>query len=278
MLPDMDLPSQPPPDVPAPPSGREAIRSRPIRTIAFVLPVAFLLLLAILIPLVLKNMKSAARVEALSDLREIGRVLLDFESRYGKFPDDSTLPGIRTLDETGLIFGTKTSNDYFRQLLATVSRSEKIFFTGIFTRSFYPDDILGPNALEKDECSFSYIPGLSSSSAHGTPVVMTPLVPGTQKFDPKPFGKMATVLFVDGSVRALPIDKNGDVILNGMNLFDPRQPFWRESRRTSRLLHPQPGEPPEIAVQRDPGAGMLDRQGGEPRVRHQVRLRSRIPA
>ena len=56
---------------------------------------------------------------------------------------------------------------------------------------------------------------------------MTPLVTGTQKFDPKPFGRMATVLFADGSVQALPIDNNGDVILNGMSLFDPRQPFWR---------------------------------------------------
>jgi hypothetical protein len=193
----------------------------------FGMPVAFLLLFAPLIPLALRNIKSARRVEALSDLREIGRVMLDFDSRYGKFPDSSTLPGIKAKDETGLIFGTKTSNDYFRQLLATVTRSEAIFFTSGLTRNFYQDDILGPEALTRNECSFSYIPGLSSSSPPGTPVVMTPLVPGTRKFNPKPFGKRATVLFTDGSAQALPIDKNGDVILNGMNLFDPRQPFWR---------------------------------------------------
>ena len=39
-------------------------------------------------------------------------------------------------------------------------------------------------------------------------------------------------LLNDGTLRVeeyefRPIDKNGDVILNGMNLFDPRQPFWR---------------------------------------------------
>jgi hypothetical protein len=52
------------------------------------------------------------------------------------------------------------------------------------------------------------------------------VVPGTWKFDPKPLKGKAVVFFTDSSATALPIDKNGDVILNGMNLFDPRQPFW----------------------------------------------------
>jgi prepilin-type processing-associated H-X9-DG protein len=175
----------------------------------------------------LRQAKQADRIHALSNLREISHELLEFESQYGRFPDDSTLPPIKAQDDTGLKFGTKTSNEYFRQMLATGGKAEKIYFANILPRFFYPNDILGPKALEKDECSFSYIPGLSSASAPGTPVVMTPLVPGTRKFDPKPFGKMATVLFADGSAQTLPIDKNGDVILNGMNLFDPRQPFWR---------------------------------------------------
>ena len=227
MLPDMDLPPQPPPDVPAPPPGPEAVRSRRIVKIIFGIPVAFVLLIAIMVPLVLRSKKSNSLVHALSNLREIRQVLLEFESNYGKFPDASTLPQVQAQDTTGINFGTKSSNHYFRQLLATVSKTEKLFFADVLPRFFYPDDIIeGSKALEKDECSFSYIPGLSSDSSPGPPVVMTPLVPGTLKFDPKPFGKMATVLFVDGSVQALPIDKNGDVILNGMNLFDPRQPFW----------------------------------------------------
>jgi hypothetical protein len=176
----------------------------------------------------LRQAKQADRIHALSSLRDISHELLEFESRYGRFPDDSTLTPVKAQDDTGLKFGTRSSNEYFRQLLATGRKSEKIFFANVLPRSFYPDDIIeGPKALAKDECSFSYIPGLSSASPPGTPVVMTPLVPGTKKFDPKPFGKMATFLFVDRSVQALPIDKNGDVIVNGMNLFDPRQPFWR---------------------------------------------------
>ncbi len=217
---------QPPPDVHAPPPGPEAIRSRRIVKILFGIPIVLVLLIAIMVPLVLRNKRSANRYEALSDLKAIGRELREFESLHGKFPDDSTNPAVKALDHTGLRLGARTSNDYFRQLLATGSKSEKIYFAGISTRHFYPNDILGSEALTRDECSFSYIPGLSSASSPEAPAVITPLVPGTRKFDPKPFGKMATVLFVDGSVQALPIDKNGDVILNGMNLFDPRQPFW----------------------------------------------------
>jgi hypothetical protein len=223
----MDLPPQPPPDVPAPPPGPEAIRSRKWKKLLYSALIAFVLI-GILASYVLRQAKQADRIHAQSNLRIIFQELLEFESQYQKFPDDSTLPQIEVQDDTGLEFGTKTSNGYFRQMLATGGKAEKIYFANILPRTFYPDDITeGSKALEKDECSFSYIPGLSSSSPPGTPVVMTPLVPGTRKFNPKPFGKKATVLFTDGSVQALPIDKNGDVILNGMNLFDPRQPFWR---------------------------------------------------
>ena len=223
----MDLPPQPPPDVPAPPPGPEAIRSRWIVKILFGIPITFVLLIAIMVPLVIRSRSSANRHEAISDLKAIGRELREFESLHGKFPDDSTQSAVKTLDHSGLRFTTHTSNGYFRQLIATGSKTEKIYFTGGLTRNFYQDEILGAEALTRNECSFSYIPGLSSSSPPGTPVVLTPLVPGTRKFNPKPFGKKATVLVTDGSDEALPIDKNGDVILNGMNLFDPRQPFWR---------------------------------------------------
>jgi hypothetical protein len=46
------------------------------------------------------------------------------------------------------------------------------------------------------------------------------------KFDPKPFDGKAIVLNLDSSANALTIEENGDVLLNGMNLFDARQPFW----------------------------------------------------
>ena len=110
----------------------------------------------------LRQAKQADRIHALSNLRHISHKLLEFESQYGRSPDDSTLTPVKAQDETGLKLGTKTSNDYFRQLLATTgSGGERIYFANILRRSFYPNDLVGPRALERDECSFSYIPGLS---------------------------------------------------------------------------------------------------------------------
>jgi hypothetical protein len=80
--------------------------------------------------------------------------------------------------------------------------------------------------LKKGECAFTYIAGLSFSFDPTAPVLIAPVVPGTWKFDPKPFDGKAVVLRIDGSAKAEPIDKHGNVMIGGMNLFDPRQPYW----------------------------------------------------
>lgn len=56
---------------------------------------------------------------------------------------------------------------------------------------------------------------------------MTPLIRGKTIFDRGQFGGKAVVLFLDNSAKALPIEKDGRVLLNGMDIFDPRQPFWK---------------------------------------------------
>ena len=49
-----------------------------------------------------------------------------------------------------------------------------------------------------------------------------------------PFGGKAVMLNVNYGMRSLPIDKDGHVIINGMNLMDPANPIWE-------------GNPPVIA-------------------------------
>ena len=56
---------------------------------------------------------------------------------------------------------------------------------------------------------------------------MTPLLKGQKKFDRSCFKGRAVILFLDHSARALPIEKDGHVLINGMDIFDPRQPFWK---------------------------------------------------
>jgi hypothetical protein len=226
----MDLPPQPPPDIPAPPPGPEAIRSR--RVMKWILQVggsAVLISLAIFyLPYLLIRGTSSrpSPVEALSNSRQIVLNLYAFEEEYGRFPDASTIPAVQAATGTSLSLGDHSSNELFRQLLATVGKSERIFWAKTATTPKKPNDVLGTDALVPGECAFTYIAGLTSTSHPDAPILMTPVIPGTWKFDPKPFNGRAIVIFL-GPSPTLPIDKNGDVILNGMNLFDPRQPFWR---------------------------------------------------
>jgi hypothetical protein len=166
-------------------------------------------------------------MDAVNNLRQIGLSLSAFEEEYGRFPDATTIPAVQSTTGTSLALGSSSSNDLFRQLLATVGKSEKIFWAKTPTTPRKPDDVLGKDALVPSECAFTYITGLTSASDPETPIVMAPVIPGTWKFDRETFGGKAVVLRLDSSAQRLPIDKNGDIILNGMNLFDPRQPFWR---------------------------------------------------
>ena len=226
----MDLPPQPPPDVPAPPPGPEAIRSRRVMKWILLLGALsiFILLLAGLSPLTRSGGPGHhSRPEALSNLRQIGLNLFFFEEDYGRFPDASTIPAVQSTTGTTLALGTSSSNDLFRQLLATVGKSEKIFWAQTSIPRRPPNDVLGADALVPGECAISYIAGLTSAGDPETPIAMTSVIRGTWKFDREAFGGRAIVLRLNGSATEFPIDKNGDVILNGMNLFDPRQPFWR---------------------------------------------------
>ena len=186
----------------------------------------FILLLAVLYR-VRRNVGPGPGPEAMSNVRQVGLNLFAFEEEYGRFPDATTIPAVQSVTGTTLALGTSSSNELFRQLLATVGKSERIYWARTATTRKRPDDVLGAGALVPGECGFTYIAGLTSAGDPDTPVMMTPMIPGTWKFDPKIYGEKAIVFRLDSSATELPIDKNGDVILNGMNLFDPRQPFWR---------------------------------------------------
>jgi hypothetical protein len=223
----MDLPPQPPPDVPAPPPGPEAIRSRRIMKNIFLLGTVSIALLILLFIPTFYTPPPAPRTVAISNIRQIGLTLFAFDDQYGRFPDASTIPAVQAATGTTLHLGDSSSNQLFRQLLATVGTSELIFWAKTPATRKKPDDILAAGALAPGECAYSYVAGLTSSGDPETPIVMTPMIRGTLKFDPKPFGGKAIVLNLDSSATALTIEENGDVLLNGMNLFDPRQPFWR---------------------------------------------------
>jgi hypothetical protein len=178
-------------------------------------------------PTVIRSKKEVNQTEAVNNARQIGLALFEFESEYGKFPDLSTTSPVRR--ETGTLrpLGATTSNDYFRQLIAAkIVQSESVFYAKINGCKKPDNRIEAGKALAKGECGFSYLVGLSSDGNPSRPLVVTPLIPGTDRFDPTMFHGKAVLLRMDNSVTSVPINSDGHVMSNGMNLLDPANPIW----------------------------------------------------
>lgn len=178
--------------------------------------------------LIRRSCRDFNRTQAINNLRQIGLALFEFDSEYGSFPSADTIADVREETGTDLELGDASSNQLFRQLIATGWKSEKPYFCYKPPPARRPDDVVSKGrALEPGECSWGYVADLSSTLAPGTPILFGPLVPGTRRFDPIPLRGKAMILSTDNSIRAEEIDpKTGQVIKNGMDLFDPSQPWW----------------------------------------------------
>ncbi|WP_367871711.1 hypothetical protein [Luteolibacter sp. Populi] len=171
---------------------------------------------------------SLVRISAINSLKSAAFALTEFDLAYGRYPDASTAAAVKEATGTPLTLGSATSNQLFRQLLATGSLESHLWAKTTVSPQ-RPDDIFTTDAtaLQAGECGFAYIAGLDSKSPPGTPLLMAPFLPGTRLFDPKPFQGKALILFLGGSnPRLSDIGTDGRVILNNLDLFDPRQPFW----------------------------------------------------
>jgi hypothetical protein len=203
-------------------------RPGPVKLGLIVALVTGAMLVAVSWPVIMKQRTAVDRTRAISSLKQMNLALIDFDNDYGSFPDASTIPLVKAATHTTIPLGTRTSNDYFRQLIAAGNKSEKTFWAKTATTPRKPDDdITGSRALEKGECSYAYVAGLSTSDDPGTPIAMAPMISGSWQFDPKPYGGRAVMLRVDGSVRPAAIGPTGEVVILGKNLIDPSLPYWK---------------------------------------------------
>jgi len=198
---------------------------RRLRAIWIVGIVSFLVLLYYVTrPGLLRPHGSTPLTTASTNAREIHEALMKFDAEHGSFPSALTIAQVKREAAASFSFGTKTSNDYFRQLLAEGLVTERRFYAGYGPK---PDGIWkGKGALEKGECGFAYIVGLDSTMNASSILAVTPLIPGTLRFDPKPFHGLAVVLRMDGSTEWMRIQPNGEVISMGKNILDPSHPVW----------------------------------------------------
>jgi hypothetical protein len=172
--------------------------------------------------------KKSGTAEAINNAKQIGISLFGFEDQYGSYPSDSTTSIVATdYPNHGFDLSGTSSNNAFRQLLASgVEPSEQMFYAKI-KKSKRPDGDISPGkALDKGEVGFSYISGLTSKDDPLTPIVLTPLIPGTTKFDPEPFKGKAIILRINQSALTYDIHKDGHVYDKDIDILSAKHPMW----------------------------------------------------
>ena len=180
-----------------------------------------------------------------SNLRQLGIALFEFEADYGAYPDDETGKVVKDKASSKLTLSGTTSNDYFRQLLAAgLVQDETIFQIGNPAKKADNVFTSDATALAPGECDVAFLVGGSTEGSPARPLAVIPLVAGTLKFDPIALGGKAVILRNDNSVITLPISAEGDLMIEGKTLFNPAQKFWGGKKPIVAWPKPSPaGEP-----------------------------------
>lgn len=229
----MKLPPQPPPgpDVleELPPEGWRGVSPRTFWMLVVAGVVGLLLIFLILPPMILRSRKAGCRTLAVSNAKQVGQALLEFDVEYGSFPNDATVPLVEADTSSGFDFSDGSSNAMFRQLIAYGIQTEQIFHCLHPEAGKRPDDNMSPTrVLEAGENGFSYVSGLDSSMSPDLPFLAASMKIGNDSFWRPPFKGKAVILRIDNSVEAFPIRRSdGKVVLpNGMTLFEPGNGLW----------------------------------------------------
>ncbi len=201
-------------------------------------------------PQIIKHRKKADQTEAVSNARQIGMALFEFETAYGSFPDSTTAEDVTENTQSPLSLAGSTANDYFRQLLATeIASSEEIFYA----KSGYskkPDNVFNTTekALGPGEVGFGYIMNgeraLSSAGNPARPVAGAPLKFPFEsgQFDSDYYDARAVVLRIDNSVQSLQIVKSTGLAMmgGGKNLLQTGEDTIWGTGLTPTMVNPQP--------------------------------------
>ena len=175
-----------------------------------------------------RNPHKADITQTISNLRQVGLAHLKFVNDFGEHPNENTVALIaKKHPKHGYDLSGKSSNALFRQLFAAgITESEGMFYAKV-QGVRKPDGNTAPGMLlEKGEVGFAYIAGLSPDGNPARLLALAPVIPGTTRFDPKPFGGKAIVLRMDYSVTSVNIGKDGHVRIGGFDLLSPENPIW----------------------------------------------------
>jgi prepilin-type N-terminal cleavage/methylation domain-containing protein len=176
-------------------------------------------------PMVIRQRRKADQTEAVSNARQIGLALFEFETDYSSYPDNNTATDVTEQTGSNLSLGNQSSNDYFRQLIAAnKTQSERMFYAKIPGVRKPDDNIKVGEALKEGEVGYAYLmktesTGFSAAGNPGRPLVVTPLMGSATDgtFDPAPFDNKAIILRMDNSVTSINIKQDKTISLSGKN-------------------------------------------------------------
>jgi prepilin-type N-terminal cleavage/methylation domain-containing protein len=182
-------------------------------------------------PMVIRQRKKADQTEAVSNARQIGMALFDFDTEYGGFPDATTAATVAANTATTASTDTK-ANGRFRQLfLAGITTSEPMFYAKTAFTVKPDGDISTPanrsKALENGECGFAMIVNSDdtamSSAGNSNRILLAAPLDKTltgEKFDKDPYDSKAVLLRLDNSVSSVTIAQDSTVKINKLPFFD----------------------------------------------------------
>ena len=163
-------------------------------------------------PSLIRIGKKGEQVIAMNNGKSMVLALNDFAAEYGGFPDRETAKAVRRNTNTTLDLEGDSANAYFRQIIAAgIAKSEDPFFSVTPYSLKKPDNNMrGAEALLPGEVGFGYLMDGNKAMPADDPnriIAVTPLLDATAtgEFDPEPLDGKAALVFLDFSVKLVPI-------------------------------------------------------------------------
>ncbi|GEM_PF-6010819 len=159
-------------------------------------------------PHLIRSKKKSYQSEAISNSKLLSLALYEFDSNFGSYPNDETIKEVNeAFPNHGYDLSGTSSNAAFRQLLAAgILKNEEI--------------------IQKGKCNFAYVANQSTSGNPNRPILLSPVIPGTNKFNSK--DGIILVLKIDNSVSSYKIGKAGEIYDNdGLDILSASHPIWK---------------------------------------------------
>lgn len=168
-----------------------------------------------------------ALAKSVISMRTLVLAFHEFAQKHGSFPSEVTAKVLGKTFGGSVKMNPASADDFLNQVALEYSEPAAL---SVCTT--------GDGAGKRWICS--YIPGAAPTSDPKRPVALLPLIHGKPLFDAAALSGKAVIAFADCSVRSFPIEPDGRVLIDGLDIFDPKQPYWENSK--PNIMWPRPPE------------------------------------